>query len=164
MGLAINRSEFLRGNISGRNQPVRPPWSLTEMEFRSTCNSCGACLEICPTQIIEFGRGRMPIINFRKGECIFCGDCAEACQINALHQTSNQLPWHLTAVIDDSNCLAFQKVECRSCQDPCEIHAIRFLALAGSPSKPYLDAEQCTGCGACYTVCPVNAISMNSNN
>lgn len=161
MGLAINRSEFLHGNISGQNRPVRPPWSLPEMEFRSSCDSCGKCVEKCPTEIIEFGRGQIPLINFDKGECIFCGDCAEACPTTALQLSPDHLPWHLIAVINDNKCLAFQNVECRSCQDPCEIHAIRFLALAGSASKPNLNTEQCNGCGACYSVCPVNAISMN---
>ena len=161
MRSAINRSDFLQGNISGRDRPVRPPWSLAEMEFRSTCNSCGACLEKCPTQIIEFGRGQMPVINFKKGECTFCGDCAEACQTKAL-QNNKQMPWQLRALIDYGKCLAHQNVECRSCQDPCENRAIRFLALVGSTSKPKLDIEQCNGCGACYAVCPVNAISIQS--
>lgn len=164
MGLAINRTEFLHGNISGRNRPIRPPWSLAEMEFRSICNSCGDCLEKCPTHIIEFGRGRIPVINFDKGECLFCGDCVEACPTNALQQNPDQAPWHLAAVIDDSKCLAYKNVECRICQDPCETRAIRFLALAGSASKPHLDTDQCNGCGACYAVCPANAISINSSN
>ncbi len=164
MGLAINRSEFLSGHISGRGRSIRPPWSLAEIEFRSTCNSCGDCLEKCPTHIIEFGRGQIPVINFDKGECLFCGDCVDACPTLALQRSKNQPPWHLTAVIDISKCLAYKNVECRSCQDPCETRAIHFLALAGNASKPNLDTEQCTGCGACYAVCPVNAISINTLN
>lgn len=164
MGLAINRSEFLSGNISGRGRPIRPPWSLAEMEFRSTCSSCGDCLDKCPTQIIEFGRGQIPVINFEKGECLFCGDCVDACQTNALQQNLDQAPWHLAAVIDDNKCLAYNNVECRICQDPCETRAIRFLALAGCTSKPNLNTEKCNGCGACYAVCPAHAISINSNN
>lgn len=163
MGLNISRSELLSGDISGRSRPIRPPWSLPEMAFRSTCNSCGNCLEKCPTRIIEFGRGRIPVIDFNHGECVFCGECTRSCETGALHQSLDQAPWHITAVIDNKKCLAYQNVECRSCQDPCENRAIRFLALAGNISKPDLDAEQCSGCGACFSVCPANAISISSN-
>ena len=160
MGLAINRSEFLRGDIQGRNRPIRPPWSIPEIEFRDRCNSCGDCLSACPTSIIEFGRGRLPVINFNNGECIFCEDCLDACEINALVKKKFLNPWLHSASIDDDKCLANKAVECRSCQDPCESRAIRFLAIAGNVSKPHLDTDLCNGCGACYSVCPTHAISI----
>lgn len=160
MSLAINRSSFLSGNLRGRNQPVRPPWSLTELAFRSACTSCGDCLEICPAKIIELGRGRMPQINFDKGECLLCGDCLRACSTGALLEAD--IPWELKANIDTDSCLAFKGVECRSCQDPCETRSIRFPNSIGKVSRPLVDLSLCNGCGACYSVCPVKAIQINN--
>jgi len=160
MGLAINRSEFLRGDIQGRNRPIRPPWSIPEIEFRDRCTSCGDCLTACPTSIIEYGRGKLPIINFNNGECLFCGDCLKACDNKALVENTEQPPWINKASINEKNCLAYKAVECRACQDPCEARAIKFLAIAGNISKPHLDTDLCNGCGACYSVCPTLAISI----
>ena len=160
MGLAISRSEFLQGNLGSRNRPIRPPWSLPEMVFRWQCTSCGDCLEKCPTDIIEFGRGQIPVINFDKGECLFCEDCLNACNAKALVKKENQAPWLYKSAIDNDSCLAYKAVECRACQDPCESRAIRFIAIAGSMSKPNIDSNLCNGCGACYSVCPTHAISI----
>ena len=160
MGLAINRSEFLQGDLQGRNRPLRPPWSIPEKAFRDHCSSCGDCLAVCPTDIIEFGRGKLPVINFNKGECLFCEDCLSACKTKALYKKDDQLPWSNIADIDSDKCLAYKAVECRSCHDTCESRAIKFAAIVGNISKPHLDTDLCNGCGACYAVCPTNAISI----
>ena len=157
---AIKRSDLLNGDIHGRNRPIRPPWALDEMAFRNACNSCGDCLKKCPARIIEFGRGRLPRIDFAQGECLFCGDCAEACKTGALLRKTDQAAWRVRALIDEQRCLATRNIECRSCQDPCESRAIRFLAAVGSVSRPSLAADHCNGCGACFAVCPVKAIGM----
>lgn len=162
MALAIKRTEFLRGNLGRHDQPIRPPWGRPELQFRSHCNSCGDCIEKCPTHIIEFGRGLIPLINFNNGECLLCGDCLRACPTGALHNIEGQVPWSIHASIDNSRCLAFKGVECRSCQDPCEAQAIKILTLVGGFFKPLLDASLCNGCGACYSVCPANAIEMKA--
>lgn len=158
MGLAINRIAFLSGDLSGRNIAIRPPWSIPEQAFRSTCNSCSNCLDSCPTKIIGFGRGRMPQVNFENGECLFCGDCVDSCESGALDK--NIEPWPIRASIDSSICLAFQKIECRSCEDNCENRSIQFTAQIGGAGCPDLNTESCTGCGACYAGCPVRAITM----
>ena len=156
----ISRSEFLEGKLGGRNLPIRPPWSLPESQFRLSCNSCGQCLKTCPTQIIKFGRGKIPVINFNKGECLFCEDCISSCNTGALHKQDDQLPWLNIADIDNDKCLAYRAVECRACQDPCDVRAISFIAVAGEISKPLVNTDLCNGCGACFGVCPNHAISI----
>ncbi|MCP4429878.1 MAG: ferredoxin-type protein NapF [Gammaproteobacteria bacterium] len=160
MSLVIDRVAFLSGDVSGRNSPVRPPWSIAEFDFRSTCNSCGNCLNSCPTQIIIPGRGRMPQLSFEKGECTFCGNCVDSCETAALNRNIDT--WNLKASIDESTCLAYQRVECRSCEDNCESRAIRFTARIGNVGQPVLNLESCTGCGACYSTCPSRAIKIKT--
>ena len=158
MNLAVDRVAFLSGDISGRNLPLRPPWSITEPAFRSTCNSCGNCLKSCPTRIISLGRGRMPTVSFDKGECLFCGECVDSCETGALNKALD--PWPVKASINASKCLAFRRIECRSCEDNCETRAISFSIQIGEAGRPALSQETCTGCGACYSSCPAGAIEI----
>mgnify|MGYP002633698642 CR=1 FL=1 len=158
--MTISRTEFLGGDLSGRNKVIRPPWSLTEQLFTQTCNSCGDCINQCPTHILKPGRGQLPVIDFNQGECLFCGECAKVCQPGAIDRTFNQNAWSIVASLTDDSCIAHQNVECRACYDPCEPGAIKFIAKIGGPSRPSLDPASCTGCGACLAVCPVTAISM----
>jgi len=154
--------QFLRGDLSGRNAPMRPPWALDENMFTRLCDTCGECIEQCPTGIIRKGRGNYPVIDFSSGECLFCGDCVAACKPAALNKATGK-PWSVTANIDTRTCIAYRGVECRSCQDPCAVRAISMPPRRGGISVPVLDAGRCNGCGACFNICPVSAVSMNSN-
>jgi ferredoxin-type protein NapF len=160
MNTAISRMQFLRGDFSGRGAVLRPPWALAEGDFVSRCDRCGECISSCPTHILHKGRGGYPEVDFGAGECLFCGDCAGACRPGALHRKVGGAPWPLRAFIDPAACVAFQGVECRSCCDPCEARAIRMRPRLGGAAIPELDAVNCTGCGACYAVCPVGAIRV----
>jgi ferredoxin-type protein NapF len=154
--------QFLRGDLSGRNAPIRPPWALDEAAFIQLCTACGVCIERCPTKIIHSGRASYPVIKFSAGECLFCGDCVDECKSGALKKTRSA-PWSIKASIDSKVCIAHRGVECRSCHDPCEVHAISVPPRRGGVSVPVLDSGRCNGCGACFSVCPVSAINMNSN-
>ena len=155
--------QFLRGDLSGKNTPIRPPWSGDENKFINTCNSCGDCIVSCPTKIIKKGRGDYPFINFNAGECLFCNECVNACKTGALTINKGQQPWSVTATIDAKSCLAFKGVECRSCYDPCEAGSIAMTPQLGGVSIPNHNASLCTGCGACFAICPSKSISMNIN-
>ena len=163
MSVAIDRVQFLRGNYSGKNLPIRPPWSDSENKFTQQCNVCGECIKKCPTQIIHKGRAGYPVINFNAGECLFCGDCVDACKTDALSAQTNQAPWSVSASINTENCLAYNNTECRSCYDPCEVSSIKISAKAGGISIPTINSSSCTGCGACFSVCPTRAISMSTH-
>ncbi len=65
-----------------------------------------------------------------------------------------------SAQIGDS-CLAMSGVMCESCAESCEHGAIRFMRR-GAIKQPILDADACTGCGDCLSVCPANAISLST--
>ena len=161
MSVAIDRVQFLQGNYSGKNLPIRPPWAVAENEFTQQCNICGECIKKCPTKIIQKGRAGYPVINFNAGECLFCGDCVNICETNALTNDSKQLPWSITASVNTDSCLAHNNTECRGCYDPCEVSSIKMTPRLGGVSIPVFNTELCTGCGACFSVCPTKAINMN---
>lgn len=152
--------QFLRGDFAGRAAPQRPPWALPESEFLARCDRCGDCVSRCPATILIPGRGGFPEVDFSAGECLFCGDCVSACQPGALLQTADRAPWSLRAVIDADVCVAQRGVECRSCTDPCEPRAIRMRLQVGGAAIPEVNLTNCNGCGACYPVCPVQAIRV----
>ena len=161
MACAVSRRQFLRGNVTGRSIAVRPPWALMESEFIDRCDQCAECIAACPTKLIQPGTDGFPQLNFAKGECDFCIACARACGTGALAYRADpqQAIWTLAANID-VDCIAYRGVVCRSCGEHCEAAAIRFVPVVGRGSLPRLDIERCTGCGACVSVCPVNAIRM----
>ena len=59
----------------------------------------------------------------------------------------------------DEQCLANNNVACRSCEDHCDVEAIRFVPQIGGHYTPFISKE-CTSCGGCLNVCPVSAISL----
>jgi ferredoxin-type protein NapF len=60
----------------------------------------------------------------------------------------------------DRTCLTRQGESCRTCDDLCELNAIRFTAVAGGLPVPEIIEDACTGCGDCLGVCPVDAIDL----
>ena len=159
MNAQVSRMQFLQGDFKGSEAPLRPPWAITEELFTQTCTQCGECISRCPTHIIKQGRGHFPVVDFSSGECIFCEQCADICKLHALKKTDT--PWSVKATINEAVCITFQGVECRSCYDPCDDRAIKMPPRLGGISVPVLDTNNCSGCGACSSVCPVQAISMN---
>lgn len=154
----ISRRQFLRGDLSGRKAPQRPPWALREDEFLAACTRCGDCAAACPEKIIVVERG-YPRIDFARGACSFCGDCAAVCRPAAIRRVAGERPWRILPTFGDK-CMARENVVCRTCGDACEMAAIRFRPRLGGAALPEVDGEKCTGCGACAAPCPAAAIAL----
>uniref|UniRef100_Q478K4 Ferredoxin-type protein NapF n=1 Tax=Dechloromonas aromatica (strain RCB) TaxID=159087 RepID=Q478K4_DECAR len=155
----LSRRSFFRGRPRPRTE-LRPPWALQEDAFIDHCTRCSDCVKACPTQIIAIGDGGYPTVDFSLGECTFCGDCVSRCQPKALVRLEpEQVAWAYKATIGE-DCLPRQGVECRVCGDFCDTRAIRFPPRLGGSPLPEIDAETCTGCGACVAPCPVTAIGV----
>ncbi|MGF1685987.1 ferredoxin-type protein NapF [Photobacterium japonica] len=143
-----------------RQQPDFPrlPWVVDEDTFTDHCTRCNQCVSHCETQIITKGDGGFPTVDFQRGECTFCYRCADACP-EPLFRPQAESPWDMVAAIS-TECLAQKNVECRSCGDMCETQAIGFKLQVGGVATPIIEADACTGCGACVAVCPTSAITL----
>ncbi len=157
MSQSINQS---RRNLFSRRKSnvTRPPWSKTEQEFTDNCTRCDKCITACETQIIKRGEGGFPEIDFNLGECTFCQLCVDVCP-EPVFDLAQSLPWSIRASIKDS-CLTYEGGWCQSCKDACDPRAISFIMAVGQVPKPLIDTDACTGCGACVSPCPSNAIQI----
>ncbi len=167
----LSRRSFLRGKISAKSLAViRPPWAVEEKEFLANCNRCNSCISTCSEKIIIVGDGGYPEVDFKRGECTFCAQCARSCEAQAL-QYSDSNPsndsdstadnaWCLHLSID-TKCLSMNAVVCRACGDSCDAQAIRFKLKTGGRSEPQVFLDDCNGCGACVSVCPVDAVLVS---
>ena len=147
--------------LIGREHQMRPPWSIDEDDFVEFCVNCSDCISSCPESILVIDNRNQPIVNFQLGECTFCGECVEACQSGALNRvTSNDFPWNAKAVLNN-DCLADKMVLCRSCGEVCEHSAIQFPPSINGIIAPEINLDSCTGCGACVSICPTDALNVS---
>lgn len=135
----------------------RPPWALAdEAAFGMACNGCGDCVRACPEQVLAV-RGGLAVLESGRGECTFCSACVQACPSGALMRGEAEEPWAHRARVGDA-CLPARGVVCASCRDACPEQAIRIPPAARGGA--HVDADACTGCGACVGVCPTQAIAL----
>ena len=149
------RRNFLRGSMNSAPVP-RPFGAGADMAFLEACTRCGNCAAVCPQAIITAGENGFPVVDVSRRSCTFCGECVDACKPGAL-KPDMEWPWRVA--ISDT-CLSLNRVNCRICQDHCELSAIRFQLRVGGSAEPLIDDASCTGCGACVSACPADAISL----
>ncbi|POT59737.1 ferredoxin-type protein NapF [Citrobacter amalonaticus] len=157
----LSRRGILTGSWRNASIGIRPPWSGEETHFLRHCTRCDACIQACENAILQRGSGGYPVINFTQNECSFCYACAQACP-ESLFSPRHTRAWELDFTIGQ-DCLAYQSVECRRCQDSCEPLAITFRPTLSGIYQPQLDNQACNGCGACAASCPVSAITAEYN-
>lgn len=154
------RRQFLRGGSPVKPEPIRPPWIKEPVLFAELCTQCEACIKACPTAVLIKGDGGYPEINFSDDGCTFCAYCAKACPEPLFFEDTSRTAWNQTASLGNA-CLAIQGIACQCCQDACESRAITFQLNIGKPATPVLAKDDCTGCGACVSSCPNNAITIS---
>jgi len=170
---AIDRSRraFLRGSLfslEGRREAERekgalgplPPALTAEMAEGNPCVDCAApCIPACEPGIVRLhpeghALAGLPYLTFHDAGCTFCADCIDACPLD---RAAAPPPTRLgLAVLEQSTCMAWNGVICMSCQQACTDEAI----LLDHRFRPGIDLERCTGCGACVSVCPSDAIDV----
>lgn len=167
-GLLSRRTLLTRRPESRAPSGPRPPWSIET--FAAACDGCGACLTSCPEHSLAKDADGLPVVDFSRGGCTFCGDCDTAClprdgrpaaidraAFAASGKGADRLP--VLARLGAS-CISIQGVTCRLCGDPCDPRAIKFRPLPGGRVLPEIADESCNGCGVCVSACPVGALSM----
>ncbi|MCP1200507.1 ferredoxin-type protein NapF [Notoacmeibacter sp. MSK16QG-6] len=132
------------------------PWTDPERIFER-CTGCGACSKACPEGIVATGRGGHPFIVFTSA-CTFCGACARSCDEDVFDLQRNS-PVNARAHIDDS-CFEPRGINCRACEDACPELALRARPQRGGTTRIEVNAEACTGCGACVSACPAQAVEV----
>jgi len=183
----------ISGYFKTKPKLIRPPGSLTEEDFLARCIRCGQCMEVCPTNALHptlleagwegiFTPYLIPAIGYCEYNCVLCGQSCPTGAIEALtaakkHGGENSKPIRIgTAIIDRFQCLpwSFGK-ECIVCEEWCptspkaiDILTSKWIDEDGNEAisrRPIVNAELCTGCGACEYVCPVEskkAITVSS--
>lgn len=135
---------------------IRPPYNEDETLFHKECPSCDApCVTLCEEEIIVLSEDKTPHIDFSKGGCTYCDECANACEYDVLLKDSKQ-KISAKIEIDITKCLSWHETMCFSCKDPCLDDAIEFLGMF----RPSILEDKCTNCGFCLNVCPTDAITV----
>jgi len=133
---------------------IRPPYNEDKSLFHKECPTCDApCVTLCEEDIIVIGEDKTPHIDFSKGGCTYCDQCAKACEYSVLVEGSTS-KISAKIQIDMIKCLSWHDTMCFSCKDPCLDDAIEFLGMF----RPSILEEKCTNCGFCLNVCPSDAI------
>ncbi|SGZ07082.1 Ferredoxin [Moritella viscosa] len=138
---------------------VRLPWLKADLEFTDKCTRCGDCTAACPEKIIIVGDGGFPEIDFSVSECNFCKECVNHCKEDLFDLNQSQA-WANKAVVSD-RCLNIESVYCRSCTESCESEALAFNFINTTFVSPDVVFDDCNGCGACVSICPVSAITVS---
>ena len=156
---AMNRRQFF--NLSdSREETIVPPGALPHAEFIKVCNGCGDCVGVCPRGVVQINGDKLPELDLRHAGCSFCGLCGEVCNPAAIAAKANiesMWPWRARVSLA---CLDRRGVACRACESACEHDAICFRPALGGTSEVMVSLDQCDGCGACLSKCPVVAIDL----
>jgi len=151
--------------FNGERALLRPPGAQDEDAFLANCLKCDKCRSICPQDCISVGvledgivNFRTPKMDFRKGYCTFCDKCTQVCPTKAVLPFDENVEKIGVAVIDASQCIAYEKNGCQKCVDACAYDAVH-LDDAG---RPVVDAGVCNGCGQCEYVCPSSSFRSYS--
>jgi NAD-dependent dihydropyrimidine dehydrogenase PreA subunit len=61
---------------------------MIEFISPSQCVSCGLCVSVCPTDVFEQEKGKVPVIA-RKDDCQTCFMCESYCPVDAMYVSPN---------------------------------------------------------------------------
>lgn len=156
--MSINQQRRSLFRRTQNDSVIRLPWLKNDLVFTDSCTRCGECEKACPEQIIKQGDGGFPFIDFSIAECSFCQECVKSCKED-LFDLTKESAWEHKATVKDT-CLNNQSVYCRSCAESCETEALEFNFTTTTMVTPNVVAEDCTGCGACVSICPSQAIEI----
>jgi MauM/NapG family ferredoxin protein len=149
---------------------IRPPGAPPEADFLRKCARCGACMRVCPTNMLQpdwfvsgFSGLFSPLAVARRGGCqALCNACGQVCPSGAIPPLPlEEKMWAKmgAAVIDRRKCLAWEQgKQCLVCDEVCPYNALRFMREDGiAVAVPHVLEDKCAGCGLCERHCPVES-------
>jgi len=172
-GIALLRTE----PAARRASPwlLRPP-GVRETDFLSTCIRCGACVKVCPTNVLQPASSMglegawTPVLVPRLGYCDYsCNACGQVCPtgaIPALTLEEKRTRVLGVAYIDTNRCLPWADSKgCIVCEEMCpvspkaiELGDVEVVSDAGEKvvvRRPHVLRDRCIGCGICEYQCPL---------
>ncbi|MBN1497653.1 MAG: 4Fe-4S binding protein [Spirochaetes bacterium] len=175
--LALTPLPVLAANLpktiprAGTASSIRPPGALPEDEFIRRCIRCGACMKVCPTNVLQPasaagrpGTAWAPVLDTRRGYCEYqCNLCGQVCPTGAIRKLSIEEKQKVKigiAVFNKRICLPYAKGEdCIVCEEHCPVKgkAIRVregLVKGKRVRLPYVVTDLCIGCSICELKCP----------
>jgi ferredoxin-type protein NapF len=168
--LDVGRRHFLLGAaltgegrraMARRQVPLGPaPPGMSGLIEQAHCHRCDqACRPACGQDIIRFhppdhALAGYPWLDFSGAGCTFCGRCVAACPLD--HPQDDPPPALGTLHVDQAHCLTRQGVFCMSCVSVCQSRALSL----DKQRRLVVMAENCNGCGACVSACPVGVLAV----
>lgn len=136
---------------------ARAPYFIDEDSFYKECVNCEGtpCVTFCQENIIFIDKDGTPKLDFAKGGCTYCNECAVNCNGEVLKLEYKKLI-DVKVEIDIMKCMSWHQTMCFSCKDPCLDDAIKFLGIF----RPSIVEDKCISCGFCVSVCPSEAITI----
>ena len=123
--------------------------------IHENCSGCGICLMVCalenfrevnPSKAALRIEGRFPAPgDYRIHLCDQCGQCAEACPVEAIHLENG------VYLINEEECTG-----CMICVEECPNGVLFEHKSMEMPIK-------CTLCGECVDACPRDALQLVNN-
>ena len=187
----LSRRSFIWASIGGLTLPfiskvnanakinnasiIRPPGSLDEEKFLSSCVRCGQCMKACITNglqpvVMEQGLEGFytPKLVPEIGPCEYnCTLCGQVCPTGAIKKLPPEEKKKFVigkASLNPTYCLEYRGVSCLVCEEHCPVpdKAIKHREMKINRKgkdivmrRPFVDDALCIGCGVCENKCPV---------
>lgn len=179
-GEEINRPDITpqRRKLRSREIPITPPGSGSLEHFEKHCTGCQLCVGACPNNVLvtsASGPGPLqPGMTYEYGycrpNCVLCGEVCPAGAIKPVSLSAKKAIQIGRASVDFSRCIVHtDNVRCTACQRICPSGAITLEPIQSGQdglSRPVVNVNQCSGCGACEYICPAMpqaAIAVTGN-